>query len=155
MTFLFQRKCDYAYSIHITDFRAEYTFYESWIMKKLRVLLRMNNCNSNTTKGVKGPDCDRTGTHTTWFWHFKFTKTSAHLWQATWQHKYEIEVSIHQSSPRTPIQENFKYKKQGPLPISVFRVNRIFSKDKTLKKLICHWTSHWSSRPHKRNLKWS
>ena len=104
-------------------------FYE-----KLRVLLRMNNCNTYTTKEVKGPDCDRTGTHTTWFWHFKFTKTSAHLWQATWQHKYEIEVSIHQPSPCTPIQEKFKYKKQGPFPISLVSVTRIFFKVKTLKK---------------------
>ena len=42
----------------------------------------------------------------------------------------------------TPIQENSIYKKQGPSPISLVRATRIFSKAKTLKKiLICHWPS--------------
>ena len=45
-----------------------------------------------------------------------------------------VEWLIYCMLRRTPIQENFIYKKQGPSPISLVRAARIFSKAKTLKK---------------------
>ena len=82
-------------------------------------------------------------------------KKSKTWWRNTWMPPYVLTLSdflyfiptlrdfwfFNNHIRRTPTQNNFQYKKQGPSPISLVRATRIFSKAKTMKKkMICHWT---------------
>ena len=72
--------------------------------------------------------------------HYRTRAIITHSWfETTLDYKPRILCPKIEEFPclvhNTPIHENFIYKKQGPSPISLLRVNRIFSKAKTLKKI--------------------